>query len=597
MSAIAAHYPSPSAAAAASAAADRRYADLAAHYDPSAYFSYSPPSLNTVPAQPAIDSASYVTAHPPASAYLSPWDAHAHNSSAAAPAVQSPSYSASSSSSASAHAYHPSAAPAASSGHPSVTASFSYAAHADYAVPSHRSSFHPPSSSSSSSSRALPSHHHNHGVPPSSPSSPSSSARRGSSYTSGPRSYSSLAAAAAANTTTSTTSGSSSTPRLQNATWDSAALYTIDPADPVSHTPPHSAYTRSTLSSPHATPASPPIKEEDAEGELIIEVSVPADPVHSAMPEVPLRATHAPPKMRKMMYSFRLENFAIHDGIRSAATQPGPGGIEVGPLREKPVEIEWQIQLEVPLIPGAENDESYRYAAAAAAQSKQNQLGYRAASPAAHASQSSRKPGLLESMSSPRLSGRGRADYAAAGSASPALSLEYPSASLDNDTWDGSSAYGSVADNSSGSVTTSTSSPTFAPIMTPAQSLGWSLRYQSGDVDLDSQQQQSTGFHRQPAAQPSLSRVSQSQGAYVFGGSGSAAKSSYHHQHHHSHQEAQQQQQQQAQYGYDNGGYSRRGAGGTAAAGRYAEVYASSGSSSGWYRECPHILVVVECRC
>ncbi|KAI0367694.1 hypothetical protein BV20DRAFT_545815 [Pilatotrama ljubarskyi] len=572
MSAIAAHYAS------ASAAADRRYADLAAHYDPSAYFHYSPPSLNTVTAAPNIDAGPYVTAPSGASAYL--WDAHGDGP------VQSPSYSAPSSSSASANAYHSSAAPAASSGHPSVTASFSYAAHADYAVPSHRSSFHAPSSSSSSSSRAIPSHHSNHIISPSSPPSsaatPNSSGRRGSSYTSGTRSYTSFAAAAAVNATAGTSAGSSSTPRLQNATWDSASLYTIEPADPVAHAPPHSAYTRSTASSPQTTPSSPPIKEEDAEGEFIIEVSVPADPVLSAMPEVPLRATHAPPKMRKMMYSFRLENFAIHDGIRSAATQPGPGGIEVGPLREKPVEIEWQIQLEVPLIPGTEDDESFRYAAAAA-QSKQSQSqsGYRATSPAVV---SPRKPSMMESTSSHRL-GRGRGDYATAGSASPTLSLEYTTGSLDNDAWDGSSTYGSVADNSSGSVTTSTASPTFAPIMTPAQSLGWSLRYQSGEVDLD--QQQSTGYHRQATTQPSLSRVSQSQSAYVFGGSGgSAAKSSYQHHQHQHHQEAQ--QQQQAQYGYDSGGYSRRGTGGGGGgggtAGRYAEVYASSGSSSGWYR-------------
>ncbi|KAI0693305.1 hypothetical protein C8T65DRAFT_744768 [Cerioporus squamosus] len=45
------------------------------------------------------------------------------------------------------------------------------------------------------------------------------------------------------------------------------------------------------------------------------------------MPEVPLRAKHAPPQFRKMMYSFHLENFSIHDGNCSAATQLGPGGI------------------------------------------------------------------------------------------------------------------------------------------------------------------------------------------------------------------------------------------------------------------------------
>ncbi|KAL1946318.1 hypothetical protein VTO73DRAFT_15445 [Trametes versicolor] len=525
---VAAHYV-------AAAVPDARYAN---HYDPVPFFSYAQPSLNAV----ANDAQYTLGTGSSGAAYV--WDAHE-------PAVQSPS----SYSSASANAYHSAAAPPASSGHSSVTASFAYNAPPDYA--SHRSF-------SSNVSRAAPSHHPN-ASPPSSSSSAaatargSSSSHRGSSYSSGARSYSSLAAAA----TTNASNASSSTPRLQNASWDNAALYTIDPADPVSHSPSQQhAYSRgSTTSSVPATPVSPPIKEEDPEGEFIIEVSVPADPVPSSMPEVPLRATHAPPKMRSMMCSFRLESFAMHDGIRSAATQPGPGGIVVGPLREQPIEFEWQADLVEPLIP--QEEDAFRYGVA---QGKARaQVGYSAV----QSSPSPRKTGGNEGMMRSPRTGRTRADsYTAAGTASPALSLDYPQQVDSGDAWDASSGYGSVADNGSGSVATS-ASPTFAPIMTPAQSLGWSLRYQSGDVD--GTVEPSSGYHRQQTVtQPSLSRVSQPASRYgVYASSSSVAKTY--------------QPEQQAHYGYDSSGYPRSSA---SSAGRYSssEVYASSGSSSSWYR-------------
>ncbi|KAI9066831.1 hypothetical protein FKP32DRAFT_325039 [Trametes sanguinea] len=472
MSAIAAHYASSasasSAAAAASASADRRYADLAAaQYDPSAFFqSYSPPSLNTVTAAPLdpgyASGASYA------------WDAHE-------PAVQSPSYSASSSSSSSANNYHnpaSSASSAATTAHSSVTASFSsYPAQSD-AYPlhsSHRGSFptsrsHHANSSLSSSTAASGNSY-----------SPTLATR--SSYASGTRSYSSLAAAAAASTHSS---GSSPTPRLQNASWDSAGLYTIEPIDPVS--PSHHAYSHSAASSTPATPPTPPIKEEEHEGEFIIEVSVPADPVPSSMPEVPLRATHAPPEMRKMMYSFRLESFAMHDGIRSAATAPGSGGIEVGPLRQPPVELEWQAHILVPLVPDEEIEPGHRYSSSSHS-TPRSHGGYGVESP----TMSPRKT----DHASPRRT-RATNAYAVAGSASPALSLEYPTG-LDNEAWDGSSSgYASVADNGSTGGTAATSSPTFAHIMTPAQSLGW-LRFGAGS---EAEPKQSS-YHRQPAAQAS----------------------------------------------------------------------------------------------
>ncbi|KAI0630978.1 hypothetical protein C8Q77DRAFT_1074876 [Trametes polyzona] len=532
MSAVAAHY--------AVAAPDGRYA---AQYDPATFFSYSH-NVQTAPLDPQYSLAT--TAAPSAAPYI--WDAH----------EPSP-YS----SSASANAYQPPAAPA-QTGHSSVTASFAYTAHADYGSlsSSHRSF-------PATSSRPAPVAHHAQPDAPPSSSHPSaagtSSSARRSSYSSGARSYSSLAAAAA---THPPGSSASSTPRLQNASWDSAALYTIEPADPVSHASSQASFGRSSTS---ALPSSPPIKEEDAEGEFIIELSVPVDPVPSAMPEVPLRATHAPPKMRSMMCSFRLESFAMHDGIRSAATQPGPGGIVVGPLKERPIEFEWQADLIEPLIP-QEEENALRYAAASqsgmprshAHTSGRPTMGYTMGSPPP-----SRKAALgagnstMAGSASPR---RARAEYVSAGNVSPALSLDY--AQVDSDAWDASSAYGSVADNGSGSGTAATASPTFAPIMTPAQSLGWSLRYQSGEAEVE----QSGGYHRQPIAQTSLSRVSQTTSPFMFGGRSGASKTQQHHSHH--------QSSQQAAYGYDTSGYSR----GSGPASRYSEVYASSNSSAAWYR-------------
>ncbi|KAI0764546.1 hypothetical protein BD413DRAFT_615673 [Trametes elegans] len=533
MSAIAAHYAAPG-----PAVPDRRYAELAAHYDPAAFFQYSSASLTSATTA-HLDGAYALGSANSASAASYAWDAHGH-----ADESPPPPYSPSSSS---AHAYHASAPPPPVSGHASVTASFSYSTQLDYPVSAHRA--YP--------SRATASHHANPSpsLLSSATGSHSAPALPGrSSYSSGTRSYSSLAAAAAVNTTSSST-----TPRLQNANWESAAagLYTIDPSDPVSHSSSRHSYGHSsTGSSPQLPPSSPPIKEEDAEGEFIIEVSVPADPVPSSMPEVPLRATHAPPKMRAMMYSFRLESFAMHDGIRSAATQPGPGGIEVGPLKDAPVELEWQAILAAPLIPDEALD-PYQYSAVAAPNSSKTRsqdVGY-----GAQAVASPRRSGAQDGTGSRRR----RGDYVP-NSPSPTLSMDPPQSHLDNDAWDGSSAYGSVADNGSGSnATTAAASPTFAPIMTPAQSLGWSARYQTNESDLES-----SIYHRQPVAQASLSRVSQTQGRYVLGG-GSAQKTSYHPSH------------QQTQYGeYDTSGYSRS----SGATGRYAEVYASSASNSAWYR-------------
>ncbi|KAI8976635.1 hypothetical protein BD414DRAFT_517135 [Trametes punicea] len=524
MSAVAAHYASASAAAAA--ATDRRYADLTAHYDPSAFFHYSPPSLNTVTAPP-LD-ANYSLGHSaPSSSHSYPWDAH-H------PAVQSPSpYSAPSASSASSNTYHPHPSSPSAAGHSSAAVSFGYTAQTDYALPSHRS--YP-------STRA-PAHHASTSLSSSNASSTSTYSSRlqsRDSYASGTRSYSALAIAAAATAAASATTGSSSTPRLQNASWDSTGLYTIEPDDPVSNSASHHAYSHSAASTTPSTPSTPPVKEEEPESEFIIEVSVPADPVPSTMAKVPLRATNACPAQRKLMCTFRLESFAMHDGIRSAATQPGSGGVEIGPLKEPGIELEWQAQLSVPLIPD-EEDASSRYATT---RNMSQETGASATSPTLLSSKTAQV-----GRTSPRRATRASDSFAAAGSASPTLSLESYTPTVDSETWDGSGY--TFADDGSAGTTAGTGRQTFAPIMTPAQSLGWSLRYQSGEAEL-----RQSGYHRQHITQPSLSRVSQTQSRYILGDQG-LLKQSYHQPH------------PQAQYEYDNRGYSRSG--GTA--GRYAEAY------------------------
>ncbi|KAH9848354.1 hypothetical protein C2E23DRAFT_906552 [Lenzites betulinus] len=587
--AIAAHYAS-------AGVPDSRYP---AHYDPAAFFPYDPPFLP--PPQPPS---------PAPAPYL--WDAH----EPPAPAYAAP-----------APAYH---APS------SVTASFAYnGPHPDYAA--HRPF---PRSPYASAAAALP-----------------AASRARQSYASGARSYSALAAAA-----THADPSASPTPRLQNASWDSAALYTIDPADPVPHHSPshhtsshhtsthhsHSHHAHAHTTSP--PPPSPSIKEEDADGELIIEVSVPAVPVPSTMPEVPLRATHAPPAQRSLMCSFRLESFAMHDGIRSAARQPGPGGVEVGPLREEPLEFEWQAVLLAPLLPGG--GECVDFSAAGpsvgglsspSANSTSTSLRHTGAhrTPHAHAHRHAHahthsaytaafgSPPPSSSTSSSSLgSRRALASYGSGslsprpGGASPALSLaEYHvGSSADGsgsdsgsgagngsghagtstggggqgggatEQWDTGSAYGSVGSGAG-------ASPTFAPIMTPAQSLGWGLRAYQGGGDGDG---------------GGMSRVSQSTGRYLLGGA-KTSSAAYHHQHqshhsshpshHHSQshpqhqsqshhtqshhaQQQQQQQDEQSQYAYDTGGgYSRSGASSKygASATAAGEVY--SGSSAGWYRE------------
>ncbi|KAF9817007.1 hypothetical protein IEO21_03681 [Rhodonia placenta] len=135
-------------------------------------------------------------------------------------------------------------------------------------------------------------------------------------------------------------------PTFGRASW-SSALYIVDPESPFQTTP---------APAPPASPAR--VKsEEDSDGGFIFELPpagcspASAGPAFETMPEVPLRATHACKAMRALMSSFRLDPFAMHNGIRSAAVTAAPTGIEVGPLREEPLLFEWQAHLDVPLVP------------------------------------------------------------------------------------------------------------------------------------------------------------------------------------------------------------------------------------------------------
>ncbi|OSX60791.1 hypothetical protein POSPLADRAFT_1047159 [Postia placenta MAD-698-R-SB12] len=123
----------------------------------------------------------------------------------------------------------------------------------------------------------------------------------------------------------------------------SSALYIVNPGSPV-HPPPTPAI---------LAPLLRVKSEEDSDGGFIFELPPAGCPSAGpgTMPEVPLRATHACKAMRALMSSFRLDPFAMHNGIRSAAVTAAPTGIEVGPLRHEPLLFEWQAHLDAPLLP------------------------------------------------------------------------------------------------------------------------------------------------------------------------------------------------------------------------------------------------------
>lgn len=115
------------------------------------------------------------------------------------------------------------------------------------------------------------------------------------------------------------------------------------------------AYTpeRSESPSPSSDVSPGPVKAEPDEPEscFIMELSAPQSILtlksQSMAPptEVPLRATGATPRMRKMMGVFRINPFTIHSGGgRGAAPSPWHGA-EARPLEEEPLTFEFQMSL------------------------------------------------------------------------------------------------------------------------------------------------------------------------------------------------------------------------------------------------------------
>lgn len=140
-------------------------------------------------------------------------------------------------------------------------------------------------------------------------------------------------------------------PRLASASWE-PDLYRFDDLAASS-----SPLSQATLS-PSPAPA-PNVKEEDTQDDFVLETPLAYDVNHAssvvfnAMTEVPLRATGASKEMRKLMGVFRLDPFTAHGTVRNPDPNIAWNGEPIGPLREKPHLIEFQID-----IPGAVKRES-----------------------------------------------------------------------------------------------------------------------------------------------------------------------------------------------------------------------------------------------
>ncbi|THH22543.1 hypothetical protein EUX98_g8156, partial [Antrodiella citrinella] len=119
------------------------------------------------------------------------------------------------------------------------------------------------------------------------------------------------------------------------------------------------------------SPPSPPSRSSHSPDARSLAFTSPAE-IHTLTTTVPLRATQASKEMKRMMGVFRLNPFAVHNGVKvsmgvsfddDAGSSIGGGkkgkgkdskdkdegpcltwlGEEVGPLKEEPVHIEWQL--------------------------------------------------------------------------------------------------------------------------------------------------------------------------------------------------------------------------------------------------------------
>lgn len=152
-------------------------------------------------------------------------------------------------------------------------------------------------------------------------------------------------------------------PRLATASWDSD-LYRFDPEPEPDHEDLEAAPPTLELPVSEASrPGSPRVKQEETvsdefvfEGPILIGRALPA---YAPMTEVPLRATQASKPMRRLMGVFRLDPFAINNTARNENPNTDWSGDEIGPLAESPKTFEFQLDIfdavkpEVPALGGA----------------------------------------------------------------------------------------------------------------------------------------------------------------------------------------------------------------------------------------------------
>lgn len=256
-----------------------------------------------------------------------------------------------------------------------------------------------------------------------------------------------------------------------------SSLETIDAADSTS-----TIITIPRPPSPTVIPSSNQMTkiESERDSELAIEIVVPLEHVSGKahLAEVPLRAINASSRMKRMMRVFRLDIFAAHDGIHPTATRSSSSYIEVGPLEEEPVEFEWQVQLNVPLIAEervAFDDEATRH-------------GDRSQGDVVRKSTPSSPPPSGGNAPAARWDSA-PSSAASAGSKSPIFSMSH-SFAIDNDPYDASSDHHQPED-SSRSGFPCTPRPTFASVVTPTQlGYGWSsmpgYQLEVGDSNMES---------------------------------------------------------------------------------------------------------------
>lgn len=136
-------------------------------------------------------------------------------------------------------------------------------------------------------------------------------------------------------------------PRFEAASWDSVNdVYSFSP---IQHdaAPSPEASPESDLQPPPPTTAQ--VKREESPEDFVFEVPASIDaatvayPAFSSMTEVPLRATQATTEMRRMMGVFRLDPFTMHNAIRDSSANLNWNGEPIGPLREEPSHVEFQL--------------------------------------------------------------------------------------------------------------------------------------------------------------------------------------------------------------------------------------------------------------